>query len=281
MASGLHIVINNYNTIQVTAGTYSDLVPVQPSTFTTFESNMKISFVSTALKFTPSPVYAYLGQEKATFKVGADQNLIPQVYAFDIIKSETSISAVYASLSKYLVSVTNNPVTITIPSSLSVPVGGCSVPFLIQLTNIPYDNIDLNFEYDTDLFNLQLFWVNEETSYNTLEFSNGVTERSLSFCSDPSLTQSSLEVSAYIGGLNQNSYQLSSDTISVTLVSNGTTNRNPTVQIVKKNIQKTYGGFEVTANLNGQLYYELKVGSISEPMSLVTLKGLVKEADSL
>lgn len=102
---------------------------------------MKISFVSNYLKFDPSPVYAYLGEEKAIFKIGADLNLIPKLYTYEIIKSETSISAVYASLSKYLVSVTNNPILITIPSAINVPIGGCSVPYLIKLTNIPYDSI--------------------------------------------------------------------------------------------------------------------------------------------
>lgn len=102
---------------------------------------MKILFVSDALFFNPSPTYAYLGQAKAEFKIGADQNLIPKIYTFDIIKSETSISAVYASLSKYTVSVTNTPVVIDIPATLNVPLGGCSVPYLIQLKNIPFESI--------------------------------------------------------------------------------------------------------------------------------------------
>ena len=59
--SALHIVINNYATISVTAGTYSLPIKIEPSDFSTFQSNMKITFVSDALTFKDSPTYAYLG----------------------------------------------------------------------------------------------------------------------------------------------------------------------------------------------------------------------------
>ena len=85
--SALHIVINNYTTIQVTAGTYSLPILIQPSDFGAFVSNMKISFVSDALGFGGSPAYMYLGDSFGTFSVGADQTLIPTIYAFDIIKT--------------------------------------------------------------------------------------------------------------------------------------------------------------------------------------------------
>lgn len=85
--SSLHIVINNYTTIQVTAGTYSLPILIQPSDFSNFVSNMQIKFVSDALAFGGSPAYIYLGQTSGTFSVGADQNLIPTIYAFDIIKT--------------------------------------------------------------------------------------------------------------------------------------------------------------------------------------------------
>ena len=87
MPSALHIVINNYQTIQVTAGTYSLPVKIQPSDFSTFVSNMKITFVSDALDFKDSPTFMYLGESYSTFTVGAEQSIIPTVYAFDIIKT--------------------------------------------------------------------------------------------------------------------------------------------------------------------------------------------------
>lgn len=85
--SALHIVINNYHTIPVTAGTYSLPILIQPSDFNAFVSNMKISFVSEALSFSGSPAFIYLGESSGSFSVGADQTLIPTIYAFDIIKT--------------------------------------------------------------------------------------------------------------------------------------------------------------------------------------------------
>lgn len=164
--SALHIVINNYTTILVTAGTYSLPILIQPSDFGVFVSNMKISFVSDALAFGGSPAYMYLGDTSGTFSVGADQTLIPTMYAFDIIKTEASISAFYASLTKYTVLVSNTPIVITMPATFNVPLGGCSVPYLITLSNSPYSDVNIAFQYDTRLYNLLLFWVNEQTSYN-------------------------------------------------------------------------------------------------------------------
>jgi hypothetical protein len=86
LPSSLHIVINNYTTIQVTAGTYSLPILIQPSDFNTFVSNMAISFVSDALAFGGSS-YIYLGDTAGKFIVGADSSLIPTIYAFDIIKT--------------------------------------------------------------------------------------------------------------------------------------------------------------------------------------------------
>lgn len=106
---------------------------------------MKISFVSDALGFSGAPAYMYLGDSSGKFSVGADQSLIPTIYAFDIIKTETSISAFYTSLSKYTVLVSNLPISISIPSSINVPLGGCSVPYEIVLTNSPYSDVQLSF----------------------------------------------------------------------------------------------------------------------------------------
>lgn len=159
--STLHIAINNYQTIAVTAGTYSLPILIQPSDFTTFVSNMRISFVSDALAFRGSPAYIYLGESSGSFSVGADQTLIPTIYAFDIIKTEASISAFYASLTKYTVMVSNHPIPIFIPATFNVPLGGCSVPYRVKLSNSPYSDVKISFEYDTILYNLHQFWVNE------------------------------------------------------------------------------------------------------------------------
>lgn len=58
------------------------------------------------------------------------------------------------------------------------------------------------------------------------------------------------------------------------------TNVGASMTLAVKNLQKTYAGFEVTPNANGQIYYELKLGS-SGFMSLINLKAAVKEYNLL
>ena len=273
----LHIVINNYQTIVVTAGTYSLPVKIQPSDFSTFVSNMQITFVSNAITFKESPTNLFLGQEHSTFSIGADQNLIPTLYAFDIIKSESSIQAYYSSLSKYTVLVTNTPVQIDIPANVQIPQGGCSVPYQVELDNLPYSDININFEYDTTLYDLHLLWLNEQISFNELQFDGSITKRWLSFCADPSLSVGSIDVGLFLGGTNKLSYSLSTSNIVVDVIANATTDVPPTFTLESKNLQKTYAGFDVTANMPGQIFYELKLAPLSAPLSLLDLKTSVKE----
>lgn len=47
----LHVVINNYQTILLTAGTYTNDIIVDASDKKAFLSNMKITFISDSLKF--------------------------------------------------------------------------------------------------------------------------------------------------------------------------------------------------------------------------------------
>lgn len=84
--SNLHIVINRYNTVQVTAGTYCSPIKIEPSDYTYFVTNMQISFVSDVLTFMGMPVYGYYGDDHELFRIGAAQDVIPTIYAYDIIK---------------------------------------------------------------------------------------------------------------------------------------------------------------------------------------------------
>jgi hypothetical protein len=50
------------------------------------------------------------------------------------------------------IKVTNIPVPITIPSSIDLPKGGCSSPFLIFLTNPPTVDLKVSFTYDNFVY---------------------------------------------------------------------------------------------------------------------------------
>ncbi len=50
------------------------------------------------------------------------------------------------------IQVTNNPIPINFPSSLIMPKGGCTDPFLISLTNAPFADLVISYTYDNSLY---------------------------------------------------------------------------------------------------------------------------------
>lgn len=60
----------------------------------------------------------------------------------------------------YTVLVQNTPVLIAIPSSVTVPRGGCSIPFKITLPNAPYQDLSMTLNYDSASYTLDKFWIN-------------------------------------------------------------------------------------------------------------------------
>lgn len=165
LPNSLHLVVNSYNPIEITAGTYSAPIRINPSDNSTFLTNMMISFSSSDMSFNANPTYLYLGNSYSTVIIGAGQNTIPTTYTFNLMKKETSISAYYSTLSEYAVQITSVPITITFPSSFTVPKGGCSMPVAVQLTNPPHSSITIYYDYNITLAPADQFWVNQEISF--------------------------------------------------------------------------------------------------------------------
>lgn len=86
LPNSLHLVINHNNPIQITAGTYTSPIPINPSDNSTFLTNMLVSFSSNDLSFSANPSYLYLGNSFTSFIIGAGQNIIPTTYTFNLVK---------------------------------------------------------------------------------------------------------------------------------------------------------------------------------------------------
>jgi len=78
----LHLVINNYQPIQLTAGTSTTSVKIESSDHTSFQSNIKVQFISSSLTFSPNPLSLYIGDTAGYFTISAPQTLIPTTYTF-------------------------------------------------------------------------------------------------------------------------------------------------------------------------------------------------------
>lgn len=279
--NALHLSVNNYLPIQITAGTYSAPILIAPSDGSSFLTNMMITFSSTDLTFNPNPTYMYLGNSAASFVIGVSQNLIPTTYTFNLFKKETSISAYYSTLSEYAVVVSSTPISITFPSTFTVPIGGCSIPAAVSIANPPYSNININFQFDTSIYTPQKFWLNQEISYEQMTFTLNNTARWISFCSNYTQTAASFPINMQLGGDNAASYQLTSSIISINIVSSPALNATPTQSIAVSNAQKTYANFQVTTNVPGLFFYEIKLAPLTTPFSLADIEAKVKASSTV
>lgn len=53
--------------------------------------------------------------------------------------------------------VVNTPVNVIIPSSINVPIGGCSVPFTVDIVNPPIIDVAIAFIYNNVVYNESIF----------------------------------------------------------------------------------------------------------------------------
>lgn len=86
-ANNRYISFNHDNTIQLTAGTYSQMIDITSSDGNPFLTNIVVNLTSTGFIFEPASVFLKLGDPKAQFRVGADSGLFPISYFYEAIKS--------------------------------------------------------------------------------------------------------------------------------------------------------------------------------------------------
>lgn len=132
------LILNNMLTIYITLGTYSTPITVTAADGTLFQSNINLTLVNPALSFNPNPLYLYVDTSSSSFSIGASQYLIPTTYMFKMVKKESSVVSQYGVYNWYVVKVRNGVVRVDIPNSVKVPIGGCSLPVKLELTNAPF-----------------------------------------------------------------------------------------------------------------------------------------------
>ena len=151
VANNLYISFNHDQQVTITAGTYSEEIPITTNTNASFLSNTNIQLQSTGFVFDPSTVFLPLGQEQGKFRIGADGSLVPIVYFYQATKQE-EVNTNYQITLNMNIKVTNTPVTITLPSSLTLPQGGCTDPFLINLVNPPFTDVTISYVFDNSVY---------------------------------------------------------------------------------------------------------------------------------
>ena len=69
-------------------------------------------------------------------------------------------------------------------------------------------------------------------------------------------------MSIYLGGTNENAFTLSTSNFVVNVISNLTTIPQPSLGLTVVNTQKSYAKLTATVNLNGYIFYELKLSPL-------------------
>lgn len=270
-----YISFNYDQTIVITAGTYSAPIPITASDNSSFLSNININFTSTGFTFLPSSVFLPLGQRTGKFAIGADSSLLPVVYFYQAIKQE-EVNTNYQITLNMNIEVVNNPVLVTLPPTLSMAKGGCTDPFLILLSNPPFQDLTISYTFNNALYSQNDFYPNPLTTLSQMGFNQTVANGTFSFCSSSSLNATQVPLSFYLSGTNYNSYQFSpSNQILVNIISS-VPNVAPTVALALKNQQQTFLDVNFTNNVDGIIFYQMVLGQNVAPLDLQSIQVYIK-----
>lgn len=174
------------------------------------------------------------------------------------------------------IAVTNDPIPITLPSSIVMPLGGCTNPFLIKLTNPPYNDLSITFTFNNSLYSESNFFPNPATTPSTLAFSSTNDNNTFSMCSSSSLSASQITLSFFLTGTNYNSYAFVPTNQMTVILSNSIANIAPTIQLKLNNQQKTFLDVNFTNNVDAMIYYQLQLGQNASPLSLQAIQLNIK-----
>ena len=270
-----YISFNNDNTISITAGTYSSLIPITTNNNTDFESNINVALSSTGFTFEPATVFLPIGSKSETFRIGADSSLVPVVYFYTAIKTEET-NTYYAITLNMNIEVTNTPIDITLPSSLDMPLGGCTVPFTVDLANPPFRDLTITHTFDNSIISETDFFPNPLTTAAQAVFDGTNDNATFSFCSTTTLNVSTVALSFYLTGTNYNSYAFSpNSTININVVNN-ITNTTPALTLTLNNQQKTFLDINFTNTVDGIIFYQLMLGQNMSPLDVQSIQIYLK-----
>lgn len=270
-----YISFNNDNTVQITAGTYSAPIAITASDNQKFLSNANIKLSSTGFTFTPSSVFLPIGALKRTFIIGADSSLVPVVYFYQSIKQE-EVNTNYQITLNMNIMVTNTPVPITLPASLNMPLGGCTNPFNILLSNPPFLDVTISYTFDNTQYSQNDFYPNPLTTLSQMNFNSTINNNTFSFCSSPSLTASQIPITFYLTGSNYQSYSFTpSNKIMINIITS-VVNTAPTLNLALSNQQKTFLDVNFTNNVDGTIFYQLMLGQNRTPLDLQSIQVYIK-----
>jgi len=261
--------------VVLTRGTYSNDIVIGTADQKRIIQDVTITATTTGFTFIPAIMNFYVGDVSSSFKVGCGQNIKLRTYPLNFTQSEDSaLVNAYGQLFDLRIEVVDTPVLITIPSSITVPIGGYSLPEKISLLNRPFTGVQIIIDIDETLYN-GAFGINEDYSSPSLNYSIETGFNYLSFYSTSAINSfpSSFVVNLHLDGVDYESYALSTNQIQINIqnIAFGVAE----VTGVQNSVGKTQAVFDITPNSQGMMIIQLSHDCIAQ-QSLETIKNLLR-----
>ena len=208
------------SSLTLTTGVYSPLFKIIPDTTTKFQADFVVTSSNALFTTLSSPVNAYSGRLKATFRLAGTQSAYPNIYTVQFSKTESGSFNIYSELSAITVVMVSTPVVIP-TYDIQMVIGGTSVPYyfnLEELDIIPQDSLVLTANIPTGS-TLSIF------GPQTLTFQPGSRVAGTFVFQLKDTTSLTDDITFYftLAGTNAASYKLSNPNITVNVIANTTT----------------------------------------------------------
>lgn len=197
------------------------------------------------------------------------------IYFYQAIKQE-EINTNYQITLNMNIQVTNDQVPIVLPASLNLPLGGCTNPFIIKLTNPPFQDLTISYIFDNSVYSENDLFQNPSVTPSQMTFTSIKDNNTFSFCSTSNLVATQIPISFYLSGTNYNSYTFSPSNQILLNVVNAVANVTPTLQLVLNNQQKTFLDVNFTTNVDSMVFYQMILGQNQTPLDLQSIQVYIK-----
>ncbi|CAG9322608.1 unnamed protein product [Blepharisma stoltei] len=242
--NGPLIIVNNNNDFQVTSGTMSTFIPVSFN----YPAALNLTLIPSCdgFSFIPGRIDVQIGEIYKTFRISVPPSMTEGRYSIKWTTNGEITPPYYTPLLQTYFNVTSSPLAnISIEDIVPIPVGGTSLPVLVQLSNAP----------DTDLtVNLDLYESNGVSiSTDSLTFTDGEILSNFTVSVSGGVIAPYGYISISVNGTNKDSFYLQKTTLQTSVYAQSGSSLIYNAILLSTN--RTSASVFVMANRICQLYY--------------------------
>lgn len=269
-----NLLANSGSDIVLTRGTYSKDVVLGTGDGQRFVQDISINATYPGFVFLPSLMNFYVGDISSTFRVGCEQNVKVRTYPLNFsLNQDVAISNAYGDAFNFRVRVTDEPILIEIPETITVPLGGSSVPYEISLDQVPFRNMQILVQIANQYGGA--FGIDQDYSSPAINFTLSRSIGYLCFFATSAMANhpQTLYVDLTLDGDNYEAYTLSRTQVKVVIDSSSI--NSASISGTKKSIGKTEASFKFTYSTPGMAFFQLSE-SCKSVQTLQLIKNMLR-----